>query len=143
MRVHPISATLLLLLAGCTSAPQFHAVQNDAVIARPPAETWQRLVAFAADHNLPVTIASEAGGTLQATLPTDAVTRYADCGETHSVTLPDPQGTVTVQLTPATGGTKANARVIATDRMYSSAGISRDACTSRGTLEAEILAALR
>ena len=83
---------------------------------------------------------------LQAILTSDLIARHTDCGQTHSVTLPDPQGTVTVQLSPSGAGTAATVRVIATVRMWlaeTGGEITRAACISRGTLEQEIFAALR
>jgi hypothetical protein len=132
------------VLVGCTTPPQQHAAKTDTLVHRPQAEVWQRLMTFTTSRQMSLTIVNEQAGLLQATLTSDQLARYADCGQTHSVTLPDPQGSVTVQLAPSGSDTSINVRVVATDRMWleSTGEISRAACTSLGTLEQEIFAAV-
>mgnify|MGYP001598301805 CR=1 FL=1 len=136
---------MAVALAGCTAPPQAHKVETSAIVPHSSTDTWQALTRFATNHGLAVGISNEQGGVLQAALTSDQLARYADCGSTHSVTLPDPQGSITVQISPTDSGTSVTARLVATDRMFlASAGeISRAPCNSRGILEAEIYQALR
>lgn len=134
------------LLSACSTPPQQHKATTEAVVESPQAETWQRLVAWSTSSGLPINLADERSGTLQATLTSDWIGRHVDCGQTHSVTLPDPQGLVTVQLADKGQGTGVVVRVTATDKMWlaeSSGEIVRAPCYSRGTLEQEIFAALK
>lgn len=136
----------LAVLSACTSPPQQHKITTEAIIERSQAETWQRLVAWSSTAGLPINLADERSGTLQATLTSAWIGRHVDCGQTHSVTLPDPNGLVTVQLAPKGEDTGVVVRVTATDKMWlaeSSGEIVRAPCYSRGTLEQEIFSALR
>jgi len=135
-----------LLVACTTSPPQQHAIDTAEIIARPQAEAWSKLVVWSTGTGLPIGLADERSGTMQLTLTSDWIGRHVDCGRTHSVTLPDPQGTVTIQLSPNGDATNAVVRVAATDRMWlanSADQIARAPCYSRGTLEQQIFAALR
>jgi hypothetical protein len=162
-RVYKSIVLLIIAIAGCAPPeyvkPETYVVEKERVISRPFDSVWQNTVEWFATHNTPIKTIDRSSGLISTeySLPINEALQYMDCGAGESnfqgkVELVNHSGNFNVLIKKIEDRmTKVNVNVyfgclankyryesiISTDYVFESS--TRVSCTSKGSLEKEIL----
>jgi hypothetical protein len=132
----------VLVLSGCATAPQRHNIQSSETYNVSYDAAWEGVVSYFASHNIQIKNIAKDSGVIYAEAATfdDSV---ADCGKPGLLVVTGRRATFNVFVHKVPAGTQVSVNTEFMEGLAFGQSRSTRQCTSRGSLEAAILNAVR